>query len=220
MGKRARGKEVKGKKTKDMAKSKIYIFCEGNTEEIYLTHFQNRTYNVEIVPIDPKHTDAVSIVRYAKQYLQKNELELEYGDRGYCVFDSDPASNPNISEAFQLLAGTREKGLDCIFSNPSFEVWFALHFGNVPYGKSAEQMKHHVKKLFKDELGIQDYCETTDVFFELQEKQKDAYIRAKQLQERQARVYNVHSHECNPYTDMFVFIEYMEELKERNQKRE
>lgn len=102
MGKRTRGKEVKGKSTKDAVKSKIYIFCEGNTEEIYLTHFQNRTYNVEIVPIDTEHTDAVGIVR------------------------------------------------------------FAMHFGNAPYGKTAEQMKHHVKKLFREEMGIADYCETTE----------------------------------------------------------
>ena len=219
MGKRARGKEVKGKKTKDAVKSKIYIFCEGNTEELYLTHFQNRTYNVEIIPVDSEHTDAVGIVRYAKQYLQKNALELEYGDRGYCVFDSDPASNPYISEAFNLIEGTREKGLYCIFSNPCFEVWFALHFGNAPYGKTAEQMKHHVKKLFKDEMGINDYCETTDVYPVLLSKQTEAYTRAKQLHLRQSQVYNVHSHECNPYTEMFTFIEYMDELKKRNQKQ-
>ena len=219
MGKRARGKEVKGKKTKDAVKSKIYIFCEGKTEKIYLTHFQNRTYNVEIVPVDSEHTDAVGIVRYAKQYIHENKLELEYGDRGYCIFDSDPASNPNIREAFNLVDGVRRNGLDTIFSNPCFEVWFALHFGNAPYGKTAEQMKHYVKKLFREEKGISDYCETTDVYHVLQDNQTEAYLRAKQLHERQSEVYNMHSHECNPYTEMFSFIEYMNELKEKNQKQ-
>lgn len=217
MGKRERGKEVKGKKTKDAVKSKIYIFCEGKTEKIYLMHFHNRTYNVEIVPVDSEHTDAVGIVRFAKQYIQDNKLELEYGDKGYCVFDSDPASNPNIKEAFNLIEGIKKIGLDTIFSNPCFEVWFALHFGNAPYGKTAEQMKHHVKNLFREE-GIKDYSETTDVYFALEDKQESAYLRSKQLHVRQSEVYNVHSHECNPYTEMFSFMEYMKALKERNQK--
>ena len=142
------------------------------------------------------------------------------GIGGYCVFDADPASNPNIKEAFNLLAGVKEKGLDCIFSNPWFEVWFALHFGNVPYGKNAQQMKHHVKEKISSNFGITDYSETTDVFEFLESKQDSAYDRAKQLFKNQAQVYdNVHSSECNPYTDMFKFIEYMRELKARRERR-
>lgn len=194
--------------------SSIYVFCEGSTEEIYLEHFQNRTYNVSVIPVDTEHTDAIGIVRYAKEYIKKHELDLQDGDRGYCVFDSDPDSNPNIKEAFNLIDGMREKGLDCIFSNPCYEVWFALHFGNAPYGKSAEQMKHFVKNKMRSEFGIEDYSETTDVFELLESKQDEAYNRAKRLCVSQSQVHErVHSHECNPYTDMFKFIEYMRELR-------
>lgn len=214
MGKRARGKEVKGKKTKDKVHSSIYIFCEGNTEEIYLGHFHNRTYNVSVIPVETEHTDAVGIVRFAKEYIKTHELDLLDGDRGYCVFDSDPASNTNIKEAFNLIDGVRDKGLDCIFSNPCFEIWFALHFGNAPYGKTAEQMKHYVKDKMRSVYGLADYSETTDVFEILENKQEEACNRAKQLCLSQSQVYErVHSHECNPYTDMFKFIEYMKELK-------
>ena len=136
------------------------------------------------------------------------------------MFDSDPISNPNIKEAFNLIDGVKSKGLDCIFSNPCFETWFVLHFRNVPYGKTDEEMKHIVKVLFKEEMGIVDYCETTDVYEKLLDRQEIAYIRAKQLHKNQSGVYNVHSHECNPYTEMFRFLEYMQELKERNQKKE
>lgn len=216
MGKRVKGKEVKGKETKDKPKSKIYIFCEGDTEKIYLKHFENRTYNVEVIPVDSGHTDAIGIVRFAKEYIQKNKLEIPYGDKGYCVFDSDPISNTNIKEAFNLMEGVRNKGLDCIFSNPCFEVWFVLHFGNVPHGNTAEQMKHYIKKVLKEEIKLADYCETTDIYHELESRQERAYISAKQLYTRQSQVYCVHSHECNPYTDMFRFIEHMRELKERN----
>lgn len=217
MRKRARGQEVKGKKVKEPLKSRVYLFCEGCTERIYLSHFENKAYNVKIVPVDTGHTDAIGIVRFAKEYIGDDLLELEYGDKGYCVFDSDPASNPRIEEAFSLLKGVREKGLDCIFSNPCFEVWFALHFGNAPYGLTAAQMKHFVKRLIKTD--IQDYSETTEIYAYLEDKQRDAYERAKRLHASQEKVHDrIYSHECNPYTDMFRFLEYMWELKERNSR--
>lgn len=212
MSKRTRGKEVKGKKTKDQPGWKIYIFTEGTTERIYLEHFENRTYRVEIIPVDPEHTDAIGIVRFAKQYLKGLELDLELGDRAYCVFDSDPASNTNISEVFDLLRGAREKGLYFIFSNPCFEVWFALHFGHAPYGLNAKAMKRHVKTLVKEKFP--GYSETTDLYDYLEDKQLEAVQSAIKLHKAQKDVHDsIYCHECNPYTNMFEFIEYMEEIK-------
>ena len=114
---RARGKEQKGKSTKEKP-CKIYIFTEGDTEEIYLQHYDNKKKGIEVIPVDPKHTDAVGIVKYAKKYIDDNEVDVELGDKCYCVFDSDPESNPNINEAFDLVNGYKHKGLECIFSNP------------------------------------------------------------------------------------------------------
>ncbi len=207
---RKRGEEIKGKRTKDKPRCKIYVFCEGKTERIYLQHFENRTYNVEIIPVNTKHTDAMGIVLYAKEYIEKEGLNLKLGDRGYCVFDSDPKSNPNIKNVFNVLFGCRKKGLYSIFSNPSFEVWFVLHFREAPYGKSADDMKRLVKKL----LELPDYSETTDIYPLLLPKQIEALERAKKLYKSQKEVYDtVYCHECNPYTDMFEFIDYIESLK-------
>ncbi|MCI8431370.1 MAG: RloB domain-containing protein [Lachnospiraceae bacterium] len=212
MRKRNRGKEVKGKKTKDKPKCTIYIFCEGQTERIYLEHFENKIYNVSIVPVDTKHTDAVGIVKFAKSYVSKIDMDLELGDRGYCVFDSDPASNPDINEAFAILKDCGHKGLYCIFSNPSFEVWFALHFENAPYGLSADKMKKHVKRLLKDKYP--NYSETVDIYDYLLDRQEEALKRAVLLHRAQKQVHEtVYSHQCNPYTDIFLFLEYMKKIK-------
>lgn len=35
MNKRERGREIKGRNTKEKQRAKIYIFTEGDTEEIY-----------------------------------------------------------------------------------------------------------------------------------------------------------------------------------------
>ncbi len=216
MGKRTRGKEQKGKKAKVRMKSCIYVFCEGKTERLYLQHYENRTYNVQVIPVNTGHTDAVGIARYAKKYISQHPLELEYGDQGYCVFDSDPGSNPNIAEAFQLIDGMKDKGLDCIFSNPCFEVWFVLHFQDAPHGKTAEQMKREIKEILRKEKGVAEYSESTDIYDIINDQVEDAVIRAIRLEEKQKQIYSVHSHECNPYTDMFKFVSYMEDLRSIN----
>lgn len=217
MGKRERGREIKGKRTKDKQRAKIYIFTEGDTEEIYLKHFEIKEYNAEVIPKDPKHTDALGIVMCAKAFAGKEQIDLELGDRIYCVFDSDPASNPNIQEAFDVIRGMYTGGMRSIFSNPSFEVWFMLHIKeNVPYGLTAGQMKARLKaELIPVYPG---YCETTDIYTWLKDKQSLAYQRAKHLHDSQKRTYEkVLSHECNPYTNMFEFIDYMESIKAKKE---
>ena len=208
-----RGKEKKWKKKKDNS-CKIYIFTEGNTECIYLKHFSNRKYGVEVIPVDSEHTDAVGIVRYAKEYMNDtlNDVDYSLGDRCYCVFDSDPKSNPNIAEAFSLVRSYRHKGLECIFSNPCFEVWFVLHFRNCPHGKTAKELKKLVKDLVKEKYP--NYSETTDIFEYIYKKHQYAIKEARLLHNYQKEVYkDVLSHECNPYTNIFEFFDYIESVK-------
>ena len=213
MRKRERGREIKGKKTKEKPRAKIYIFAEGDTEEIYLKHFEVKEYNAEVIAKDPKCTDAVGIVARARNFMKEEKLDLELGDRVYCVFDSDPLSNPNIQLAFDMIRGMAEEGMRCIFSNPSFEVWFILHLKErVPYGLTAIQLKEHLRRALKPVFP--NYSETTDIFDWLRDKQSLAYERAIRLHNSQQEVYKrVLSHECNPYTNMFRFIEYMESIK-------
>lgn len=208
---RIRGKEQKGKIIKDKP-CKIYIFTEGDTEEIYLQHYENKKKGIEIISVDPKHTDAIGIVKFAKNFIDKNDIDVELGDKCYCVFDSDPQSNPNINEAFSLVRGYNHKGLECIFSNPSFEIWFILHYRKAPYGKNADEIKKMVKELVKD---IEpEYKETTDIFNILIDKRERALKESIRLHNEQRQVHkSVFSHECNPYTNMFEFVNYLKDVK-------
>lgn len=113
---RGRGKEQKGKRGKDKP-CKIYIFTEGDTEEIYLKHYSNK----------------------------KKEIA-------------------------------------------------------------------EIKKLVKKDAP--DYKETTDIFNILADKQEIACRRALLLHKAQSEVHEkVLSHECNPYTNIFEFIEYIKGVK-------
>ena len=208
---RIRGKELKGKKTKDKP-CNIYIFAEGDTERIYLEHFANAKKGIYIIPVDTKHTDALGIVKKAKEYIDNENIDVDLGDRCYCVFDSDPISNPNLKEAIDLIRGYKHKGLECIFSNPSFEIWFVLHFQKAPYGKTAKDIKRLVKRLVSDQ--IPDYKETSDIYDILLENKDKAMKEALLLHTIQSGNYkDVFSHECNPYTNMFEFIEYLKTIK-------
>lgn len=208
---RDRGKEVKGKSVKEKP-CNIYIFTEGNTEEIYLAHYENVKKGIFVIPIDTEHTDALGIVKQAKTFIDNHDIDIELGDRCYCVFDSDPESNPQIKVAFDLLRGYKHKGLECIFLNPAFEIWFVLHFRKAPYGKTATEIKRIVKELVRDT--IPDYKETTDIFEILIDKRDVALKEAEALHKSQREVHgDVFSHECNPYTNIFEFINYLKDVK-------
>ncbi len=208
---RDRGKEVKGKVTKDKP-CNIYIFTEGSTEEIYLEHYENIKKGIYVIPIDTDHTNAMGIVKQAKKYIDEHDIDTELGDRCYCVFDSDPTSNPNIKEVVDLIRGYKHKGLECIFSNPSFEIWFILHFKKAPYGKSAKEVKKIIKDLLKDQ--VPDYKETTDIFEILLDRRDIAIREAMLLHNSQSKVHkDVLSHECNPYTNIFEFVNYLRDVK-------
>lgn len=177
-----------------------------------MKHYENKKKGIKIVPIDPEHTDAIGIVKFAKQYIDKHDIDVQLGDKCYCVFDSDPQSNPDINTAFNLIQGYSHKGLSCIFSNPCFEIWFILHYQKAPHGKTAEQTKEILKKLLEHDAP--NYKETTDIFNILQDKQEQALKEALLLHQSQAQVHkNVLSHACNPYTNIFEFIQYIQTIK-------
>lgn len=215
MKNRTRGKEVKGKSKKDKP-CMIYIFAEGETEEIYLNHYENYKEGIHVIPVDTDHTDALGIVKEAKKYIEDlgKEFDVGLGDRCYCVFDSDPKSNIKIKEAFDIIRGNKHKGFECIFSNPSFEIWFILHFRKAPYGLNATQMKAKLKDIVKEKFP--DYKETVDIYDYLLDKRDNAIKEAKLLHQDQKEVHkDVFSHECNPYTNMFEFLDYLVEVKKK-----
>lgn len=213
---RKRGEEVKGKKNKDKP-CNIYIIAEGCTEKIYLKHYDNRKKGIFVIPLETDHTDAVGIVKYAKEFIDRNDVDIELGDRCYCVFDSDPISNPNIKQAIDLVRGYKHKGLECIFSNPCFEIWFVMHFRKPPFGKTAQEIKKLIKSLVKKD--IPNYSETTDIFDLILDKRENAIQESIILHREQSKAHgDLFSHECNPYSNVFEFVHYLSEIKKDNSK--
>jgi hypothetical protein len=119
---------------------RFLIYCEGQvTERIYLDGIKQQLRNggVEIV-VGSKHGEPLGLVeaavKHAKQFKPKSP---ERFDEVWCVFDVE-APIPHGSLAEALRCAEREN-VGCAVSNPCFELWLLLHFGDHRGHLSTEQ---------------------------------------------------------------------------------
>jgi len=104
---------------------RVLIVAEGAlTEPQYLNRWYRDHRDRVRVTLKHRHTDPLSIVRYAKRL----DRSLSRGgspafDRVWCVFDCD--AHPHITRA---ISEATDLGYKVAISNPCIEVWFILHF--------------------------------------------------------------------------------------------
>lgn len=83
------------KKTKDIYKKQrkpyVFIVCEGRnkTEITYFDHFKERSapFNLYCKPCES--TDILSMAKKAASIFVENDLDLDLGDRVFCLVDLD-----------------------------------------------------------------------------------------------------------------------------------
>ncbi|MDI3486086.1 MAG: hypothetical protein PWQ50_1306, partial [Methanolobus sp.] len=104
-------------------RNKMLIICEGEkTEPTYFENYRTPQNNVDVIPIPSSRKDVGSIVKFAKKKVP--DLDINGGDSIWCVFDCDENTDDNISKAYR----DAERSINMCLSNPSFELWFLLHF--------------------------------------------------------------------------------------------
>ena len=106
----------------------VYLICEGSETEIkYFKKFRSRECNIDIVPIPSQYKSADKLVQKAQATIGYSPYYPDEGDIIWCVFDRDDNTNAMLSKAKQMAI---KEGYQIAFSNPSFEVWFLVHFNN------------------------------------------------------------------------------------------
>ena len=106
----------------------VYLICEGSETEIrYFKRFRSRGCNIDIIPISSQYKSADRLVQKAKATMGNNPYYPDEGDSIWCVFDRDDNSNEVLLRAKQ---SAQKEGYHLAYSNPSFELWFLLHFVN------------------------------------------------------------------------------------------
>lgn len=177
------------------------IVCEGSeTEPIYFGRYRriNRYSNLRIEIPNKKCTDPKNLVKFSLEQIDKYQLDLKGGDVIWCAFDWDNRLQEDISTAHIKAKNV----VKICFSNPSFELWYLLHF------------EYYCSKLSNDELikklktHIPQYNKSRDYYDQLESRREDAIRYAKMLNDKHERdgtdLMNINS---NPSTQVFKIVE-------------
>ena len=183
----------------------VYLICEGSETEIrYFKKFRSRECNIDIVPIPSQYKSADKLVQKARATIGYSPYYPDEGDIIWCVFDRDDNTNAMLSKAKQMAI---KEGYQIAFSNPSFEVWFLLHFNNQT--TPVENCETAIK-LLKKKGRLEQYEKNKEVYEQLKPLQEAAIDRAKKrVAALQAEHTEILSGESNPVTTVAELVEYL-----------
>lgn len=186
-------------------KNNILIAVEGKnkTEKIYFNNFEKNTKNYNIVYAKGNDTDPLKLVKSLVDEILKMDLDFSYGDKVYCVFDTDMDSNKNkiIKEAEKI---AKENNIEIITSTPCVELWFLLHYDYTTAILSNEEVIKRLKKYYPK------YEKNVNIYNEINDNVKVAVDRAKKLEKYQIdNNKQIGTVEANPNTEMYKVVEYL-----------
>ncbi|MGW1173051.1 RloB family protein [Kitasatospora sp. NPDC002543] len=106
------------------SKQRLLVVCGAEvTESDYIQGLKSRTRNSAVsVKICEHPKSPAQVVDRAD--LLRDQAGGEY-DEVWCVLDVDEFENLG-----QVAAEARKRSIEVVFSNPCFEVWLLLHFGD------------------------------------------------------------------------------------------
>ena len=170
------------------------IIAEGRnkTETNYFSHFQDqeKPYILRMVKAG-SNTDIESLYKTICNRWEELELSEEEGDCAFIVFDLDN-SESKIEKVETIIKNNKVKGIQFIASNPTFEIWFLLHFRYTSkYYADGKEVISDLKKY------IPDYEKNKDVFLLCDDRMADALKNAVKLnKQKEQEKYR------NPMTDV------------------
>jgi len=185
----------------------VIIVTEGRTEELYFKGLRERRCNVLIKTPSTSATDALNLVKFCMNQISTNALDLDQGDLAICVFDTDENPEKSLIEAIGLADRNR---ISIAISNPSFELWLALHFTDVDHKidrKDAHELVHG---------SIKGFSKTCDYSKILSPLRGPAVRRAERIWKRNKMGDKVTNIPPNPSTSVHLVINEIERLKKRN----
>ena len=177
----------KTKKSSRSEKPVAHIFVEGGkknkTERLYfsaLSRLPNCRYALKFYP--GNYTDLQSMIRLAQPIWKSSDFKRNEDDLIFCVVDTDGmASKAKSLQA--LYEKYNSDRLIIIFSNPTIEIWYKLHFSysTRPYQNGQEviaDLKSH----------IPNYDKNVDCFSYLEPKTWDAVKNSEKLLEFHSKI--------------------------------
>lgn len=186
------------------------IVCEGKvTERIYFERYRTvlRDSNIKIETPKPKCTDPVNLTKFALEQIKKRRYNIKTGDTIWCVFDCDENTNEKMAKS----RGIAGKNVLLCLSNPSFELWYLLHFTPISYKIFREEVMVKLKEF------MPKYEKNIDVYETLKDKREQAIKNAKQLIELHKKAgIELLCVESNPSTQVVVIVEELLKIAAEN----
>lgn len=185
----------------------ILIVCEGEkTEPNYFDDIK-KAYGLTAVDIiicgKECGTNPKSVVKFAKEKKIEIERKKQQIYDVWCVFDCD--QHEWIPEA---LVQAKDNKFQVAFSNPSFEIWYLLHYqeqtAHIERDKVVKKLEMHIPKYDKAMKGI---------FALLRDKLPVATDRAKKLRER--HIGNQNPETYNPSTSVDMLVKYLQSISSK-----
>ena len=182
---------------KRQRKPSIFIVCEGRnkTERTYFNHFNERYAPFNLRIINCESTDITSMAQKANSIFIDNDLDLEIGDRVYCLVDLDLEQHKYEK---YVKAKSKYKKIRIIPSNPCFEIWLQYYFVKDPkVVNSSQKAKDELTRIFPG------YTESMDIVSAANWK-IEQHVMAIQNSEKKNIYYDNDKTEVekNPYTEV------------------
>lgn len=155
----------------------ILIVCEGKrTERIYFTKYRNRDNGLQIEIPSNSTTDPKGLLDFANKKAESLGINRHNGSV-WVVFDADRTTDTRLKDSqlqeFETFA--RRNNINLLFSNPSFEIWYLLHFA---YTTAALSNKDLIERLTQH---LPAYDKATCYFSDLLDKRETAIQHATRL---------------------------------------
>lgn len=188
-------------------KSVVVIACEGNneTETNYFSNFSSRSCNIKFST--GHHTDPLGMVKDLINYMKKEDIKAEYGDKIYLLIDTDVNQNKQ-KQIDEVKIKCIKNGIELITSTPTFEYWYILHYQYTTKNyRDSKQVKTELKSL------IPNYSESLDIYSIIKDKTDIAIKNSKKVEKYQSSSGNsIDSDNANPHSSVYRVVE---ELRKR-----
>ncbi len=181
------------------------IIAEGKnkTEMTYLSNFQEqgKPYSIQFVKAG-NNTDGESLYKTILTKWEELDLSGDKGDRGFIVIDID--NDPLKAEkVMKLTRRNKNLAIQFVVSNPTFELWFLLHYKyTTKFFADGEGVIKELKKY------IHNYAKNGDYYKLLSNKTLNAVMNS----EKHAKFHEGKqwpSVACNPRTDMADLVKLL-----------
>lgn len=197
-----RNRNTKQRKSKTI----IAIGCEGKnkTETIYFKNFSSR--NCIIKFSTGNSTDPVGMANDLINFIKKEDIKCEYGDKIFLLIDTDINQNKDV-QIREAKERCEKYGIEMITSTPTFEFWYILHFGyTTKIYKDSQQVKNDIKSK------IENYSESFDIYPFIKDNTNEAVKNAKLIEKNHINNGKlIDSEDANPHTNVYRVIEKIQE---------